>query len=214
MIVGSSGSGKTLLLQNVLADTLRLGRRCVYVSNSELPSNIRDRLKKMGVDVERCQNENMLRFIDAYSGGTGLLSSEKHSVASPRDLTALGMQITRCLEEVGGVGDVFFDSLTPIATAEDSSQAFNFVEYYGARIAKSGGTFLYVASLGVEPDLLRRFEEASDCVLQTEKYTGSRRIRGRILVRKARGLPHQEGWVGFKIASSGRMEFISLPREQ
>lgn len=214
MIVGSSGSGKTLLLQNILADMLRLGRPSVYVSNSELPSKIKDRLEKMGLQVERYQDENLLRFVDAYSGGTGLVSSEKHSVPSPRDLTALGIQITSCLEEIGGIGNVFFDSLTPMVTGGDSSRALNFMEYYGARIAKSGGTFLYVASTAVEPDLLGRFEEASDCVLQTEKYVGPLKIRGRLLVKKARGLQHHEGWVGFKIASSGRMEFISLHGEK
>jgi KaiC/GvpD/RAD55 family RecA-like ATPase len=214
MIVGSSGSGKTLLLQNLLADTLRLGRRCVYVSNSELPSKIKDRLAKMGLEVEAYQGENTLRFVDAYSGGTGIVSSEKHSVPSPRDLTALGMQITSCLEEVGGVGDVFFDSLAPIVAAGDSAQAFNFVQYYGARIVKSGGTLLYVASTALESELLSRFEEASDCVLQTERCTGPGRVRGRLLVRKARGLQYQEGWIGFKIMPNGRMEFISLPAEK
>jgi hypothetical protein len=33
-------------------------------------------------------------------------------------------------------------------------------------------------------------------------------------VRKARGLEHQEGWIGFEIAPSGRMEFVSLPAEK
>jgi KaiC/GvpD/RAD55 family RecA-like ATPase len=214
MIVGSSGSGKTLLLQNILADTLRLGRRCVYVSNSELPSKIKDRLAKMELEVERYQDERLLRFVDAYSGGTGAVSSEKHSVPSPRDLTALGIQITSCLEEVGGVGDVFFDSLAPIVAAGDSSQAFNFLQHYGARVVKSGGTLLYVTSAALESGLLNRFEEASDCVLQTEKYVGPHKIRGRLLVKKARGLQHREDWVGFRIASNGRMEFISLPAEK
>jgi KaiC/GvpD/RAD55 family RecA-like ATPase len=186
----------------------------VYVSNLELPSKIKERLAKMGLQIERYEDERLLRFVDAYSGGTGVVSSERHSVPSPRDLTALGIQITSCLDEVGGVGDVFLDSLTPILAAGDSSHAFNFVEYYGARIAKSGGIFLYVASSALEPNLLGRFEEASDCVLQTEKYVGPLKIRGRLLVKKARGMQHQEGWVGFRITSSGRMEFISMPTEK
>jgi len=214
MIVGSSGSGKTLLLQNLLADTLRLGRRCVYVSNSELPSKIKDRLAKMGLEVEAYQGKNALRFVDAYSGGTGNVSSETHYVPSPRDLTALGIQITSCLEEVGGVGDVFFDSLAPIVAGGDPGQAFNFVQYYGARVVKSGGTFLYVASTALDSELLSRFEEASDCVLRTERCAGPGKVRGRLLVRKARGLQHQEGWIGFKITPSGRMEFTSLPADK
>jgi KaiC/GvpD/RAD55 family RecA-like ATPase len=213
MIVGPSGSGKSLLLQNILSDSLQLRRRCVYVSNSEMPSRIKGQLAKMGLDTEKCENDNMLRFIDAYSGGSGVVSSEKHSVSSPRDLTGLGIQITSCLDEVGGVGDVFLDSLAPIAALGDSTKALNFVEYYGARIVKSGGNFLYVASDTIEPDLLRRFEDSSDCVFQTERYTGPGKVRNRLLVKKARGIEHEHGWVGLRIAPSGRIEFIALPAE-
>jgi KaiC/GvpD/RAD55 family RecA-like ATPase len=213
MIAGPSGSGKSLLLQNILSDSLQLQRRCVYVSNSEMPSRIKGQLTKMGLDSERYENDNMLRFIDAYSGGSGVVPSEKHSVSSPRDLTGLGIQITSCLDEVGGVGDVFLDSLAPIAALGDSTKALNFVEYYGARIVKSGGNFLYVASDTIESDLLRRFEDSSDCVLQTERYSGPGKVRNRLLVKKARGIEHEHGWVGLKITPSGRIEFIVLPLE-
>jgi KaiC/GvpD/RAD55 family RecA-like ATPase len=213
MIAGPSGSGKSLLLQNILSDSLQLRKRCVYISNSEMPSRIKGQLAKMGLDSERYENDNMLRFIDAYSGGSGVVSSEKHSVSSPRDLTGLGIQITSCLEEVGGVGDVFFDSLAPIAALGDSTKALNFVEYYGARIVKSGGNFLYVASDTIEPDLLRRFEGSSDCVLQTQRYAGPGKVRNRVLVKKARGMEHERGWVGLKITASGHIEFVALPAE-
>jgi KaiC/GvpD/RAD55 family RecA-like ATPase len=213
MIAGPSGSGKSLLLQNILSDSLRLRRCCVYVSNSEMPSRIKGQLTKMGLDSDRYEKDNMLRFIDAYSGGSGVVSSEKHSVSSPRDLTGLGIQITSCLEEIGGVGDVFLDSLAPIAALGDTTKALNFVEYYGARIVKSGGNFLYVASDAIEPDLLRRFEASSDCVLQTERCGGPGKVRNRVLVKKARGIEHERGWVGLKIMPSGRIEFVALPAE-
>jgi len=214
MIVGPPGSGKSLLLRNILADSLRLGRHCVYVSNSEMPSKIREQLTKMGLDAEKYQDRNLIRFVDAYSGGTGLVSSEKHYVSSPRDLTALGIQLTVCFEELGGVGDVFLDSLGPIVALGDPAQALKFVHYYGARITKSGGSFLYVATETIDSELLSRLEEASDCVLRTERHVGSRRVWGRLLVKKARGVEHEEDWVGFKITATGRMEFVSLPSEK
>lgn len=213
MIVGPSGSGKSLLLQNLLADFLRLGRRCVYVSNSELPSKVRERLARMGLDAEKLQNRKMLAFVDAYSGATGTVSPEKYSVPSTRDLTRLGIQLTSCLEELGEPGDVFFDSLTPVVGPGALERGFDFIEYYGARTKNSGGTFLYVASTTIEPRLLTRLEELSDCVLQTDKYAGPRGIRGRLLVKKARDVEHEQNWVGFRIRSDGRMEFISLPSE-
>jgi KaiC/GvpD/RAD55 family RecA-like ATPase len=213
MIVGPSGSGKSLLLQNLLADFLGLGRRCVYVSNCELPSKVKERLGKMGIDVRKLQDSNMLGFVDAYSGATGAVSSEKYSVPSARDLTRLGTQLTSCLEELGEPGDVFFDSLTPMVAPGAFERGFDFIEYYGARTKNSGGTFLYVASTTIEPELLSRLEELADFVFQTEKYAGRGGIRGRLLVKKARDVQHEAGWFGFSIRSDARMEFASLPPE-
>ena len=214
MIVGPSGSGKSLLLQNMLADYLRAGRRCVYVSNCERPSNLKERLGKMGLDVRKLQDSRMLGFVDAYSGTTGAVSSEKYSVPSARDLTTLGIQLTSCLEELGEPGDVFFDSLVPVVASGDLERGFDFVEYYGARTKNSGGTFLYVTSTTIDPKLLNRLEELADFVLQTEKHAGPGDIRGRLLVKKARDTEHERDWVGFKISSNGRMEFVSLPSEK
>lgn len=211
MIVGPSGSGKSLLLQNMLADALRAGRRCVYASNCEPPSKVKDRLERMGLDVRKLQDSKMLGFVDAYSGTTGTVSSEKFSVPSPRDLTSLGIRLTSCLEELGEPGDVFFDSLVPVVASGAFERGFNFIEYYGARTKNSGGAFLYVASTTIDPELLSRLEELADLVLQTERYTGRGGIRGRLLVKKARVVEHEAGWVGFKIRSDGRMELRSLP---
>ena len=214
VVVGASGSGKSLLMQNILADSLQLGRRCIYVSNSELPSKIRDQLTRMGVNVRDDEHENKLRFIDAYSGEAGARSSEIHAVSSPRDLTGLGIQITSCIEELAGTADVFFDALTRIVESGDPTRALEFIHYYGARTTKTGGTFVYATTAAIGGELLSKLEEASDCVVQIEKMSGKGRIRGRLLVEKARGLEHEQDWVGFKITSKGRMEFVSLPNSQ
>lgn len=214
MVTGASGSGKSLLMQNILADSLQLGRRCVYISNSEMPSKIRDQLTKMGPDASGSEHENRLRFIDAYSGEVGARSSEKFAVASPRDLTGLGIQITRSVEELGGEADVYFDSLTPIVESGDPIRGLEFIRYSAARTTKSGGTFIHSATAATEPEVLSRLEELSDCVLQIEKTAGAGKIRGRILVKKARGLEHERDWVGFKITSKGRIEFVSLSSEK
>jgi len=207
----SRKNGKSFLLQKMLVDALRAGRRCVYASNCELPSKIKEKLERMGLDVQKLQDSKLLGFVDAYSGTTGAISSEKYSVPSPRDLTSLGTQLTSCLEELGEHGDVLFDSLVPMVASGAFERGFDFIEYYGARTKNSGGAFLYVASTTIDPELLGRLEELADFVLQTERYTGRGGIRGRLLVKKARVAEHETGWVGFKIRSDGRMELRSLP---
>jgi KaiC/GvpD/RAD55 family RecA-like ATPase len=165
----------------------------------------------MGLKVKDYEKEKKLKFIDAYSGETGTLSGEEYSTPSPNDLTALGIQLTHCIDELGGKADVFLDSLTPILSSGSAERGLEFVRYYGARVTKSGGAFLCVATTAIESTVLSRLEEASDCVLQIERSTEVRKVVGRLLVKKARGVEHEREWVGFRITSKGRIEFVSLP---
>jgi hypothetical protein len=50
--------------------------------------------------------------------------------------------------------------------------------------------------------------------LQTERYVGPGRVRSRLMVKKARGIEHEQDWVGLKITPAGRIEFVSLPAER
>jgi KaiC/GvpD/RAD55 family RecA-like ATPase len=72
---------------------------------------------------------------------------------------------------------------------------------------------VYATTTAIGQESLSRLEEASDCVLQVERMSGKGRIRGRLLVKKARGLDHEQDWVGFKISSKSRIEFVPLPKE-
>ena len=211
MIIGPSGVGKSLLLNNMLAELYELGRRSLYITNSELPSKIRDQISRLGVDVQRSENQNRLRFIDSYSSEAGAVTAEKHSVTSLSDLTALGIEITRCLDELAGGADVFLDSITPIISSADGGRALNFVRDYGARTTKSGGNFTYTISSAIDSVTIARFEEASDCVFQMERMTAPGHIFGRLLVKKARGVAHEQDWLNLRVNKKGKLEFLSPP---
>jgi KaiC/GvpD/RAD55 family RecA-like ATPase len=73
---------------------------------------------------------------------------------------------------------------------------------------------VYATTATIGDELASRLEEASDCVVQIEKMPGRGKVRGRLLVKKGRGLEHEQDWVGFKITSKGQMEFVSLPSAQ
>ncbi len=211
MIAGPSGAGKTLLLNNILAELRELDRPCLYISNSEVPSRIREQISRLGVDVRKSEKQNQLRFIDSYSSEAGAVSSEKHTVASLNDLTALGIEITRCTDELGTKADVFLDSITPIITSADAGRALNFIRHYGSRATQSGGNFTYTIGTTIDTHALARFEEASDCVFQMEKSLGPRKIFGRLLIKKARGVAHEQDWLNLRVNNKGKLEFLAPP---
>src|SRR5207249_4723073 len=90
-VEGNTGSGKTLLLEQLMAEDLRNGRPCVFVSTGDFPNSIRTNMKTMGVDVSGYEQNGLLTFVDGYSAEAGQESREKVFVPSIGDLTTLGI---------------------------------------------------------------------------------------------------------------------------
>src|SRR5207247_4923603 len=76
-VEGNTGSGKTLLLEQLMSEDLRKGRPCVFVSTGEFPDNVRSNMKMMGVDVVGYEQKGLLTFVDGYSAEDGQVSREK-----------------------------------------------------------------------------------------------------------------------------------------
>src|SRR5260370_41648850 len=89
-----TGSGKKLLLEQLMREDLRKGRPCVFVSTGEFPDNIRSNMKTMGADVGGYEQKGLLTFVDGYSAEAGQNSKEKGAIASLGDPTTLGIKMT------------------------------------------------------------------------------------------------------------------------
>ncbi|HID17774.1 TPA: hypothetical protein EYP26_05725, partial [Candidatus Bathyarchaeota archaeon] len=134
MILGPPGSGKTVLLESLVDESLRKGKKCVYVINNEFPSKVREDMKSLNFAVEGYEAKGSFAFIDCYSGLAGRPSSEKHAVPSPTDLTELGTEISATLEELGEGTDVYMDSLAPLMALMKPEAIISFIHATGAKV--------------------------------------------------------------------------------
>jgi len=207
MISGNPGSGKTQTIYSIMGEKLAENRPAVFVTNVEFPERVRAALKLFGIDAHTLEKKGNLRFVDCYTGMAGGESSEAHHVSSPTDLTALGVQVSACFAEVGGRGDVYLDSITPVVVRGKFERAFDFIRYYGARVKIEDCSFFYTASSSIESEALTKFEDEADCVIQLELYDSAGVTRRRLKVKKARGLSHRQDWIEFTINQRGEIEF-------
>jgi len=214
VIAGNSGSGKTVLMGSLAYQSLLAGRGCVYVSNVELPSDVRVTMKSMGMDTGDHEIRGKLIFIDCYSSLSGTASKEKRFVDSITDLTSLGIQITRSIEEIGGTTDVYFDALTPLFTALRPEYVLNFLQSVGAKVKSYNGGLCTIIGTSVEKEILTRVEEGSDCLIETQLSEGRTGQRRRLRIKKLRGHPYDDAWTRFIITDQGITFYTRKPPPQ
>ncbi len=209
-VEGNTGSGKTLLSEQLLHEDLKKGRPCVFVVTGDFPSNIRANMKSMGLDVAGYEQSGLLTFVDGYSSEAGQESREKFAIPSLGDLTTLGIKITSSLPPGSFKGgSLYFDSLTPLASKTKPESIVSFVQALGARVKGMGGKAFFTVGPSVDGMVQRRLEEMADCVIQMEAFEERGTRKSRLKVAKFRARKYQQGWVIYTIEEGKGMIFYS-----
>jgi KaiC/GvpD/RAD55 family RecA-like ATPase len=214
-VEGNTGSGKTLLTEQLMFEDLKKGRQCVFVATADFPSNVRANMRTMGFDVTGYEQNGLLTFVDGYSSEAGQESREKISTPSLGDLTTLGMKITSSLpsESFKG-GSLYFDSLTPLASKAKPESLVSFVQSVGARVKGMGGKAFFTVGPSVDGIVQRRLEDMADCVVQMEAFEERGVRKSRLRIAKLRARRHQQGWVIYTIEDGKGIIFYSRKPRQ
>jgi len=207
VIAGNSGSGKTALLESIAGEHLR-SAGCVYITNSDFPSKIRENMTNLGALPSDAVEKKQIIFIDAYAALGGTQSKEEFHVSSPTDLTGLGLQITRSLERLGSGTDVYLDSLNPFINALRMDYLLNFLQSIAAKVKANDGKLCVTVGTAIEKSDLTKLEENSDCVIETQLQEISKGQRRRLRIKKLRGKAYVDKWTRFQIESGKGIIFM------
>ena len=209
-VEGNTGSGKSLLLEQLMSEDLRNGRPCVFVTTGDFPNNIRANLKTLGLDVSGYEQNGLLTFVDGYSAEAGQESKEKISIPSLGDLTTLGIKITSALPSPSFKGgSLYFDSLTPLASKAKPESMVSLVQSVGAKVKGLSGKAFFTVGLGIDGSVQRQLEDTADCIVQMEAFEESGSRKRRLRIAKFRARKHQEGWALFTIEDGKGIIFYS-----
>lgn len=208
-IEGNTGSGKTILSEQLMFEDLKRGRPCVFVSTSDFPSNVRSGMKSMGLDTKGYEQSGLLTFVDGYSSEAGQESTEKFSVPSIGDLTTLGIKISSSIPSQAKGASLYFDSLVPLASKTKPESIVSFVQSVGAKMKGIGGKAVFTLGPSVDSSVQKQLEDMSDCVVQMEAFEERGVRRRRLKIAKLRARRHQEGWNVFAIEDGKGIIFYS-----
>jgi len=183
LVLGDSGSGKTVLAYRLLHDELEVGHLCTLLSYDAFPESVRARMAEFGWDITTYLKSGQLEIIDCYSGLTGDSGAQ---VKEPTDLTEVTIQVTGALNKAKGAPvSVFLDSLTPIFNGLEARQAISFIQTLGAKVKKTGGVFVVLASIGAVPDeSIAKIKSTVDGIIELDVVRKGRKVTKYLSIMK------------------------------
>ncbi len=100
LLIGLPGIGKAEYCVTLAKDYLEKGERVVYVSTEKRPSDIRKRMKELGVNLETYEGESFL-FIDVFTRNAGTKEENVLYVDNPANLNLVSVKISEAHEILG-----------------------------------------------------------------------------------------------------------------
>lgn len=206
LLVGSSGSGKTLFSAEIIYNAARdHGRSAVFVTFEENPDDLIRNVRGLGWNLAELVENRKLAFIDAS------LDTQVVGESGAYDLSGLLAQIELTVREVGAT-IVVLDSLGALFHYyTDAGMVRREIVRLRNELARMGVTSIMTAERLEEYGPISRHgieEFMSDCVIVLRHVLEHERIRRTVQVFKLRGSDHFSGEYPFVITDRG---IIVLP---
>lgn len=201
LLVGSSGSGKTLLASEIVyRGAIEHKRPAVYVTFEERPRDIARNVQRLGWDFGSLHRDRMLEFIDA-SNDPDIVDE-----SGPYNLSGLVAQVRQAVQAIDA-RVVVLDSIGALFNQFSDNSIVRREIFRLTEVLKGlGVTGLMTAERLIEYGPISRYgveEFASDNVVILRNVLEQERCRRTVQVLKMRGDTHFKGEFPFTITESG-----------
>jgi len=213
LLLGASGCGKTIFCEQFAYETLESGGKVLWVTTEELPSRLRESMKRFGWNVEKYEKDGKFTILDAVSPAR-LGTSEKDGLGMINlDPTGMLIVLSEQLRAApnGEAQDkirpkiiLIIDSISRLLLSCDYRTVIDFVSCLNSRMEHFGVVGLATLSEGAHD------EKALNAVSFSCSGTIRFRIRDSGETRKRdlrletlRGRNHDDRWKNYSITSNG-----------
>ena len=214
LVVGSPGSGKTILALQFLRAGALSGERSIYITFDERPEQVKENVSAFGWDLDRLEAEGKMMFVDATPFRQARTTADVHETRgglpmyeTVPEITLRGLvETVKRLAEEEDVTRLAVDPITSLSIRYQSpvKRRRAMLMLFDA-LSSTGATCIVTSELRTSM-LSRRFQleeylSQGVVLLRTGIHEGNV-IRG-VQVEKMRGIAHDTQLRPYLIAQSG-----------
>ncbi len=225
ILAGELGTGKSVLLGQLLYSILKKPEPCIFVNFEGPPIALEQDMESFGWEITHMLKSGQLQFLDCFSFRMEPTETPHyvHFVKDPKDLRSVTAALFTMMEEMRmlGQGAVFVDSLTEMFTLVQEERPLLFHMLDGVKSWRAKGPKERLVPFFCSHHTpLRAYADLDDLLFYVVdgiidvRFSPGFADRGLLVkqfrVRKMKGAPHETFWVTFSIDSKGISE-VPLP---
>jgi KaiC/GvpD/RAD55 family RecA-like ATPase len=205
VLVGGTGTGKSIFAQQFLWEGLKSGEGAVYVSLDESPAQLRKDMEAFGWKVSEFEEKKKFAVVDAFTSAIGKVrEKEKYAVQDISDLNEFLDVLASAVRDVGGKR-VVIDSINPIYLNSKVASPRNITLHIKRLVQGLGATTFAIAHIGAGDKVGwgQEIEHLADGIIRLDLEEVKGELVRSILVLKFRGTNHSLKRHPFEITNSG-----------
>jgi len=207
----------------IAADSVRHGTRTDYHTFAHIPSDVKEALRRLGVNEKRLEDESTLRIVDSYSvtallrppeviGGSSLVRSMEGSL-NLKDWANRNVDLVRAdIPEIEKKRLHIDDNTSVLLSYNDEktfidhwrTNALSFARIFDLCIFHSAVTGTY------SENFYRQFESLCDGVIEFKSREENETIEQYVRIKATRGRPHDSRWRRLRLLDNGEVVLDTL----
>jgi KaiC/GvpD/RAD55 family RecA-like ATPase len=217
LISGEGGTGKSVLLTQLIYERLKAGEPCILVCLDDSPVGVMQQLTSFGWFPEPYIKKNLLHFIDCFSfrmkPDESSIPDYVTYVKSPTELDDLTSRMAEVVDRFGlhNRGAMFIDSITELwfLNLKEPYRTVEYVKTWRAELSKERLLPVFCSHhYGLK--VFEIYEELLEYIVDgiiDLRYEPNLMKVGLLVkqfrVRKLKGVHHDSNWVSFTITGEG-----------
>jgi len=202
LILSDPGAGGEVLGFQIAGESLKRGKKVLYLTADRSPREIRRFMKQLEYDTDLYYQEKRLVFVDCYSPQVGVETHEEYS-ENPFNFPNFAMLLASILKELRcepGELIVILHSLTTIISGSELKPALEFYRNLSGKLNSAGAvTFTHLNRIAFPAAVIAAVEDIADGVIELKSEETIEGINYYMRIPKMILTRHETRWRPYMI---------------